>query len=72
MGRYRILSRGPCAPGGMMAAELVPFCDGELTLYRARVFRAHLHVCEVCRRNVVDVMQLIAQLSDAASSHRGR
>jgi len=53
-----------------MAVELVPFCDGELTLYRARVFRSHLQICEVCRRNVVDVMQLIAQLSDAAPSRR--
>ena len=70
MGRYRIVSRGPCAPGGTMAVELVPFCDGELTLYRARVFRSHLQICEVCRRNVVDVMQLIAQLSDAAPSRR--
>jgi anti-sigma factor RsiW len=70
MGRYRILPRGPCGPGGTMAAELVPFCDGELTPYRARVFRTHLQICEACRRNVVDVMQLIAQLSDAEPGHR--
>jgi putative zinc finger protein len=63
MARYRRRSQ-PCAPGSAMARELVPFCDGELTPYRARLFREHLRMCEVCRRNVVDVMQLIAQLGD--------
>jgi anti-sigma factor RsiW len=48
-----------------MVAELVPFCDGELAPYRARRFREHLRSCEICRRNVVDVMQLIAQLGDS-------
>ena len=67
MARYRRRSQ-PCAPSDTMARELVPFCDGELTPYRARLFRMHLGMCEVCRRNVVDVMQLIAQLSDSRRS----
>ena len=52
-----------------LARELVAFCDGELTPYRARLFRAHLGICEICRRNVVDVMQLIAQLTDSQRSN---
>jgi hypothetical protein len=69
MARYRRRSR-PCAPGEAMVRELVPFCDGELTPYRARLFRLHLGICEVCRRDVVDVMQLIAQLSDSRQIER--
>jgi len=66
MARYRRRSR-PCVPGETMARELVSFCDGELTPYRARLFRLHLGICEVCRRDVIDVVQLIAQLSDRSA-----
>ena len=52
-----------------MARELVPFCDGELSPYRARLFRLHLGICDVCRRDVVHVVQLIAQLSDSQRSN---
>lgn len=65
MSRYRVLSRASCAPG-RMAVDLIRFCDGELTPHRARLFREHLQHCERCRRDVVQVMQLIAQLSDTA------
>jgi anti-sigma factor RsiW len=44
--------------------DLVSFADGELEPERAAAFRAHLRTCEVCRRGLVEAMQLNARLSE--------
>lgn len=43
--------------------DLVAFIDGELSKQRMRDFRTHLRECEPCRKNLVEMVQLQAQLS---------
>lgn len=52
--------------------DLVSFADGELEPMAAQAFRNHLVSCEACRVNLVDVMQLSAQLSASTRSSPGR
>lgn len=52
--------------------DLVSFADGELEPMAAQAFRNHLVSCEACQINLVDVMQLSAQLSTSSRRSPGR
>jgi anti-sigma factor RsiW len=44
-------------------ADLLALVDGELDAERAQAFRDHLPDCEPCKVKLLEVMQLVAQLS---------
>lgn len=44
-------------------ADLSAYFDGEVAPWRADSFREHLRTCEACEGDLVEILQLTAQLS---------